>query len=269
MAGPKSQGRGRALRQPSQPMHLPMLPSRAHHVEVNVQAPWGGVTPCTRLRVAKVWLTEANMAEKLGKLSSAVACLEKAGELLPAEQRERVRRRIRSVEQRELSIRDSTAEIGDGAVKHDDDDTSGSDYAEQGVTSCAPATAMASVQPRMQSPPRQTRADHKHWQPSHLPAQSVNVSNSKQARADRSRIANEIKEALNRATKIQLMSLRHVGPKRAEAILAFRKSGGKFSSVADLSFCGFGSKVISKMLSDNDEVAISLGYAAIARPCKK
>lgn len=57
---------------------------------------------------------------------------------------------------------------------------------------------------------------------------------------------------LNTATVDELMSLKGIGKKRAEAILADREQKGRFKSVEDLSRVkGMSQKLVSRMMSQN------------------
>lgn len=57
----------------------------------------------------------------------------------------------------------------------------------------------------------------------------------------------KVKININTATKHELLALKGVGLKKAEAIIEFRKSHGKFQTVADLSQVkGIGDKLIAK-----------------------
>jgi len=56
---------------------------------------------------------------------------------------------------------------------------------------------------------------------------------------------------LNTATKDQLQSLDGVGPKKADAIIAYRKKNGSFKTVDDLrSVPGFGEKTVANIRSE-------------------
>jgi competence protein ComEA len=56
---------------------------------------------------------------------------------------------------------------------------------------------------------------------------------------------------LNTATKDQLQSLDGVGPKKADAIIAYRKKNGSFKKVDDLrNVPGFGEKTVANIRSD-------------------
>lgn len=56
---------------------------------------------------------------------------------------------------------------------------------------------------------------------------------------------------LNTATQSQLETLEGVGPKKAQAIIEFRKKNGAFKSVNDLDKVpGFGAKTVDKLKKD-------------------
>ena len=53
---------------------------------------------------------------------------------------------------------------------------------------------------------------------------------------------------LNTATKDELQSVKGIGPKKAEAIIEYRKKNGLFKTVDDLKYvAGFGSKSVAKV----------------------
>lgn len=56
---------------------------------------------------------------------------------------------------------------------------------------------------------------------------------------------------LNTATKAELETVNGVGPKKAEAIIAYRTKNGPFKTVDDLkNVNGFGDKSVAKMRSE-------------------
>jgi len=56
---------------------------------------------------------------------------------------------------------------------------------------------------------------------------------------------------LNTATKDQLQSVDGIGPKKADAIIAYRKKNGSFKSVDDLkNVAGFGEKSVANIRSE-------------------
>ena len=53
---------------------------------------------------------------------------------------------------------------------------------------------------------------------------------------------------LNTATKEELQSVKGIGPKKADAIIEYRKKNGLFKTVDDLKYvAGFGSKSVAKV----------------------
>ena len=74
---------------------------------------------------------------------------------------------------------------------------------------------------------------------------------------------------LNMAGKAELEAVKGVGPKKAEAIIAYREKNGPFKTVDDLkNVNGFGDKSVAKMRSE-----LTVGAAAPAKtgskPAKK
>ena len=70
---------------------------------------------------------------------------------------------------------------------------------------------------------------------------------------------------LNTATKAELEAVKGVGPKKAEAIIAYREKNGLFKTVDDLkNVNGFGDKTVAKMRSE-----LTVGGAAPAKAEKK
>lgn len=56
---------------------------------------------------------------------------------------------------------------------------------------------------------------------------------------------------LNTATSSELQSVSGIGPKKAEAIIEYRKKNGQFKSVADLDKVpGFGKSTVDKVKKD-------------------
>jgi competence protein ComEA len=67
---------------------------------------------------------------------------------------------------------------------------------------------------------------------------------------------------LNTATQSQLETLDGVGPKKAEAIIEYRKKNGGFKSVNDLDKVpGFGAKTVDKLKKD---ITVGNAKAAVA-----
>ena len=70
---------------------------------------------------------------------------------------------------------------------------------------------------------------------------------------------------LNTATKDELETVKGVGPKKAEAIIAYREKNGPFKTVDDLKKVnGFGDKTVAKIRSE-----LTVGAAASAKADKK
>ena len=70
---------------------------------------------------------------------------------------------------------------------------------------------------------------------------------------------------LNTATKTELEAVKGIGPKKAEAIIAYREKNGPFKAVDDLkNVSGFGDKTVAKMRSE-----LTVGGAAPAKADKK
>lgn len=67
---------------------------------------------------------------------------------------------------------------------------------------------------------------------------------------------------LNTASSTELQSVKGIGPKKAEAIIEFRKKNGQFKSVDDLDKVpGFGKATVDKVRKD-----ISVGNAKASAP---
>jgi competence protein ComEA len=72
---------------------------------------------------------------------------------------------------------------------------------------------------------------------------------------------------INTATAAQLESVNGIGPKKAEAIIEYRKKNGHFKSVDELeNVKGLGKASIDKM---RDELAIGATKKTAAAPVKK
>ena len=70
---------------------------------------------------------------------------------------------------------------------------------------------------------------------------------------------------LNTATKAELEVVKGIGPKKADAIIAYREKNGSFKAVDDLkNVNGFGDKSVAKMRSD-----LTVGGAASAKAAAK
>ncbi|HEX5539115.1 MAG TPA: ComEA family DNA-binding protein [Methylophilaceae bacterium] len=72
---------------------------------------------------------------------------------------------------------------------------------------------------------------------------------------------------LNTATATELQGVKGIGPKKAEAIIEYRKKNGQFTSVGDLDKVpGFGKSTVEKM---KNEITVGNAQAAAAgKPAK-
>lgn len=69
---------------------------------------------------------------------------------------------------------------------------------------------------------------------------------------------------LNTATPTELQGVKGIGPKKAEAIVEYRKKNGQFKSVGDLDKVpGFGKSTVDKVKKD-----LSVSNAVAAAPAK-
>lgn len=67
---------------------------------------------------------------------------------------------------------------------------------------------------------------------------------------------------LNTATATELQNVKGIGPKKAEAIIEYRKKNGQFKSVSDLDKVpGFGKSTVDKVKS---EITVGNAQAAVS-----
>lgn len=71
---------------------------------------------------------------------------------------------------------------------------------------------------------------------------------------------------LNTATSSELQSVSGIGPKKAEAIVEYRKKNGQFKSVSDLDKVpGFGKSTVDKV---KNEITVGNAQETTAKPAK-